>query len=83
MNQSNINYLTLALSLMSVIKLILQPFGIDLSHVTDEQVNSIVNGFAALFAIGGVIYNHFKKPKQNGGTVNESTLPTITIDNNR
>jgi len=41
-------------------KLILMAFGIDI--ITDEQVNNIANGFAALFTVIGVAATHKKKP---------------------
>jgi phi LC3 family holin len=62
MNQ-NINYVTLIPALIGVLKLVLQPFGIDLSHITDQQVNDVVNGVSALLAIVGVFMSH-RKPEQ-------------------
>lgn len=59
MNQQ-INWITLIPALLGTIKLILQPLGIDLTSVTDEQVNAIANGVAALVAIVGVLISHRK-----------------------
>jgi phi LC3 family holin len=56
----NTNWITLLPALIGAIKLILQPFGIDLSHVTDEQVNDVVNGIAALVTIIGIFMPHKK-----------------------
>jgi uncharacterized membrane protein len=63
MNQ-NINWATLIPALLGVLKLILQPFGIDLSKITDDQVNAVINGAAALIAIWGVFKSHTKQPAQ-------------------
>jgi uncharacterized membrane protein len=57
---SNTNYYTLIPALIGVLKLILQPLGFDLSHVTDSQVNDLCNGIAALLAIIGVFLPHRK-----------------------
>jgi uncharacterized membrane protein len=76
MDQSNINWISLIPAVAGAIKLILQPFGIDLSHITDTQVNDIANGAAALATVIGIFMSHRKKPTQNGGTVNEPTQRT-------
>jgi uncharacterized membrane protein len=58
----NINWISLIPAVAGAIKLILQPFGIDLSHVTDNQVNDIANGAAALATVIGIFMSHRKKP---------------------
>jgi uncharacterized membrane protein len=63
MNQQNTNWATLVPAMFGAIKLILQPFGIDLSPVTDETINAIVNGVAGVCVVGGIIYNHFRNRK--------------------
>jgi uncharacterized membrane protein len=65
----NINWATLIPALFGAIKLILQPFGVDLSHITSEQVNAMANGVAALAVVAGIIYNHFA---HKGGTTSGS-----------
>lgn len=59
MNQ-NTNWVTLGISLLGVIKLVLQPLGFDFSHITDQQVNDIANGVAAIVSIWGVFKSHQK-----------------------
>lgn len=61
MNQ-NINWVTLGISLLGVLKLVLQPLGFDFSHITDQQVNDIANGVATIVSIWGVIKSHQKTP---------------------
>jgi phi LC3 family holin len=68
--QPNTNWITLIPALVGAIKLILQPFGIDLSHVTDQQVNDVVNGIAALATIIGILLPH-KKGVVTSGTTTE------------
>jgi uncharacterized membrane protein len=70
MNQQ-INWFTLIPAVFGTLKLVLQPFGIDLSHITDDQINNIVNGVAALLAIYGVFATH--RIKVN--TVQSPALP--------
>lgn len=60
-----INWVTLIPALVGAIKLILQPFGIDLTFVTDEKVNDIANGVAALAAIIGILATNRKAPKED------------------
>lgn len=60
MNKS-INYATLIPALIGALKLILQPFGVDLSNITDERVNDVVNGISAVLAIIGIFATHKKK----------------------
>lgn len=74
-NMQNINWITLIPSLFGVAKLILQPLGVDLSHITNEQVNDIANGVAALLAVIGVFLSH---QKQEGGKTN--VTPQYTGD---
>ena len=57
---NNVNWVTLLPALLGVLKLILQPFGIDLSHIADAQVNDVVNGVSALVAIWGIFVSHNK-----------------------
>lgn len=66
------NWTTLLIALLGALKLILQPFGIEIS---DEHINAIVNGAAAVVTVGGVIYHHMKKPK--GEVINAGTSNTI------
>ena len=54
----NINWLTLIPALLGAIKLILQPFGVEIS---DQNINEIANGAAALATIIGVIMSHKKQ----------------------
>lgn len=70
---SNINWTTLIVALLGAIKLILQPFGIE---IEDEHINAIANGIAALLTVVGVILSHRKQepaaqtiPGGNGGAV--------------
>lgn len=52
------NYYTLALGLLGAAKLILNAFGVDL--ISDDNVNAIANGVAALLSVVGVYTNHQK-----------------------
>lgn len=74
-NMQNINWITLLPALVGALKLILQPFGVDLSHITDQQVNDVANGIAALLTIIGVLLPHRKGGVSNG--------PTISADGNK
>lgn len=60
MNNQQTNWVTLVPALLGVLKLILQPFGIDLSKITDDQVNAVINGAAALVTVWGVFKSHTK-----------------------
>lgn len=73
MNQA-VNYSVLFLAVVSALKLILQPFGIDLTELTDERVNAIANGFAALMTIIGIVRNNLKggAPRESGYTTESS-----------
>lgn len=77
MNQ-NINWVTLIPALVGALKLILQPFGVDLSHITDSQVNDVANGIAALLTIIGVFLPHRKEAQPNG-----LPQPTNTLTSNK
>lgn len=66
----NTNWVTLIPALLGVLKLILQPFGVDLSHITDEQINTLINGIAAAIAIWGVVRSH-EKPTANQADPNK------------
>ncbi|WNR42115.1 hypothetical protein [Paenibacillus roseipurpureus] len=52
------NYYTLALGLLGAAKLILDAFGVTL--LTDETVNAVANGVAAILSVVGVYTNHQK-----------------------
>lgn len=67
-NMQKINWVTLIPALMGAIKLILQPFGIDMTAFTDENVNAIANGVAALAAIIGILSTNRKAPKETDDT---------------
>lgn len=59
----NRNLYTLTIGLLGAIKLTLESFGIHV--ITDEQINSIADGVAAVFAVAGVIMSHNKANKSN------------------
>lgn len=63
----NINWITLVPALLGAVKLILQPFGVEIS---DQNINEIANGAAALATVIGVIMSH---RKQEGVTSNDTT----------
>lgn len=52
------NYYTLALGLVGAAKLILDAFGVTI--LTDDTVNAIANGVAAVLSVVGVYTNHQK-----------------------
>ena len=54
-----INYYTLALGLLGAAKLILDAFGMDL--ISNDNMNAIANGVAALLSVVGVYTNHQKE----------------------
>lgn len=60
----NIDWKTLIPCLLGAIKLVLQPFGIE---IQDANINEIANGAAALATVIGVIMTH---RKQEGGSAN-------------
>jgi uncharacterized membrane protein len=54
------NIYTLVIGILGAIKLILQAFGIDI--ITDDAIDAIANGVAAVVAIIAVLlHNHPKK----------------------
>ncbi|OXM83958.1 hypothetical protein [Paenibacillus rigui] len=68
MNQQ-INWVTLIPCLIGAVKLILQPFGVDLTAITDQNVNEIANGAAALATVIGVLLSHKKKGAATNGSI--------------
>lgn len=50
-----INWVTLVPALLGALKLILEPFGIQIS---DANINEIANGAAALATLIGVVMSH-------------------------
>lgn len=59
----NRNYYTITFALLGAIKLALNSvFNIEI--ITDQQVNELANGVAAVLAIGGVIMTHIKNKKE-------------------
>lgn len=78
MNWQSINWVTLIPALVGALKLILQPFGIDLSHITDQQVNDVANGVAALLTIIGVFMSHKK-----GDALSGTSQSSVTLENNK
>lgn len=54
------NYLTLTVAILGAAKLILNAFGLDI--ISDNDVNNIANGVAAVISIVGVYMNHHQKP---------------------
>ena len=58
---SNINVVSIVVSLLGAFKLILGAvFKVDL--ISDEQINDIANGVAAIAAVVGVVLSHRKNP---------------------
>ncbi len=53
-----INWVTLVPALLGAIKLILEPMGI---HISNEDINAIANGVAAIATIVGVVLSHEKQ----------------------
>lgn len=74
MNPSTINWITLVPAIIGAIKLILQPFGIDLSHVTDQQINDVANGIAAVATIVGILLPH--KKEANNAKPSDTSIST-------
>jgi uncharacterized membrane protein len=60
MNQT-INYAVLLSAIIGALKLILQPFGIDLTAISDENINAMANGFAALLVIIGIVRDNISR----------------------
>lgn len=76
MNQQ-INYITVLVAVLGAVKIVLQAFGIDV--VTDQMINDIANGVAALVTIFGVVMSH-RKPKalqDEGGAVGAKSAHPI------
>lgn len=46
---------TFLLALLAALKLILQPFGVE---IPDQQANEVINGICALATILGIYHNH-------------------------
>ena len=75
-----INIVTILVAVLGAVKIVLQAFGLDI--ITDDQINAIANGVAAIVTIFGVVMSH-RKPKQpehpfeNGGTTNAQYPNTI------
>jgi phi LC3 family holin len=57
-----LNLVTLVPALLGAIKLILEPFGV---HISNEDINAIANGVAAIVTIVGVVVSHQKAEVQN------------------
>lgn len=55
LHMKQVNWITLVPALLGALKLILEPFGI---HLSDENVNEIANGAAALATLIGVVMSH-------------------------
>jgi uncharacterized membrane protein len=53
-----INWVTLVPALLGTIKLILEPFGV---HISNDDINAIANGVAAIVTITGVVVSHQKQ----------------------
>lgn len=62
MPTGNRNNATLTVALLATLKVILQLYHV--SIITDEQLNDIVNGTAALATVIGVYMTHLKRQKQ-------------------
>jgi uncharacterized membrane protein YdcZ (DUF606 family) len=58
----NRNIATLTVGLLGAAKLVLDSFGWNV--ITDDQINSIANGVAALVTIAGVVMSHHNSPRQ-------------------
>ncbi|MBX5436220.1 MAG: hypothetical protein IRZ33_03285 [Alicyclobacillaceae bacterium] len=56
----NRNVFSITVALLGALKLILQAFGYNL--MTDQEVNDIANGVAAVVTVIGVVMTHLKKP---------------------
>lgn len=55
----NRNVTTLAIGLLGAAKLVLDGFGWNI--ISDDQINSIANGVAAIVTIAGVVMSHNNK----------------------
>ena len=54
------NVITLIIAILGALKLVLNAFGIDI--ITDQNINDIANGIAAIVTVVGVIISHKKQP---------------------
>lgn len=54
------NYLTLTVAILGAAKLVLNAFGVDI--ISDNDINNIANGVAAVISIVGVYMNHHQTP---------------------
>jgi uncharacterized membrane protein len=70
-----VNFVVLFSAILGALKLILQPFGIDLSGITDETVNAMANGFAALLVIIGIIRDNFSKFRKTPDAQQQPKFP--------
>ncbi len=72
-----VNYYSLAIGLLGASKLILNSFGLDI--ITDNDINAIANGAAAVATVVGVYMNHKKKysPTLTAGMLPLSSYPAI------
>ena len=52
------NVVTLIIAILGALKLVLNAFGIDI--ITEQNINDIANGIAAIVTIAGVIMSHKK-----------------------
>lgn len=55
----NRNIATLMVAIVGAGKLILQAFGVDL--ITEQQIDALANGIAAVITIVGVVMTHVKR----------------------
>jgi len=58
------NVVTLIIAILGALKLVLEAAGYDI--ITDQNINDIANGIAALVTVVGVVINHFQHPKPDG-----------------
>lgn len=54
----NVNIVSLVVALLGAAKLVLNAFGLDI--ITDQNINDIANGIAAIVTIAGVVMSHRK-----------------------
>lgn len=66
MSLKNRNLATLLIGILGAAKLILQAFGLDV--ITNQQVDAIANGVAAIVTVIGVIMTHIKHSGGTGGS---------------
>jgi uncharacterized membrane protein len=70
--QNQINFASLTVAILGALKLILQVYGLE---ITDDHINAIANGVAALVAVVGVLMSH-RKPITKEATADDSTIST-------